>query len=357
MGGQKGIALFNQSFCKEVDFFCATTRNNVLNGRVNYPLVSIFGNAAFRYINPLLYFRIRKIIRKHEITHLLLEHPYLGWLGWLIKKTTRIKIVIHSHNIEAERFRSTGKWWWHLLKFYEGFTHRMADFNYFISDEDRKYALEHYGLSEHRCTTITYGFDFPKPPDAEEKIKARQTLCELHGIPQDHRIILFNGTLDYLPNREALDHILFRINPLLLKIESFKYSIIICGKGLPATYGNLETEKKHHILYAGFVDDIMLYFKGADIFLNPVQEGGGIKTKLVEALGCNLYCISSENGAFGIPKNITGQHLSIIPNNEWSGYVHGLINAPENPSPIPDSFFDHFYWPNIASKAANMLKQ
>jgi hypothetical protein len=61
----------------------------------------------------------------------------------------------------------------------------------------------------------------------------------------------------------------------------------------------LKNYADQNIIYAGFVDDISIYFKGADVFINPVSYGGGIKTKLVEALGYNLNAVSTSNGAIG----------------------------------------------------------
>src|SRR5687767_8429839 len=106
---------------------------------------------------------------------------------------------------------------------------------------------------------------------------------EKHAIGENETIILFNGVLDYKPNLDALLVILEKINPFLLAHPSFKYKILICGKNLPDDLNELKAYKDKNILYAGFVNDIDAYFKGADLFLNPVQSGGGIKTKMVEA--------------------------------------------------------------------------
>jgi len=83
--------------------------------------------------------------------------------------------------------------------------------------------------------------------------------------------------------------------------------------------------KEKNIIYAGFVDDINLYFKGADIFINPVIDGGGIKTKVVEALGYDLSVISTQSGAIGIPEEITGGKLLVLPDNDWTEFARKII--------------------------------
>ncbi|MBK9485754.1 MAG: glycosyltransferase family 4 protein [Chitinophagaceae bacterium] len=163
---------------------------------------------------------------------------------------------------------------------------------------------------------------------------------------------LFNGTLGYKPNLDALDVILEKINPILLADKNFRYKIIICGNKLPAACNGLVDYKERNIIYAGFVDDINLYFKGSDIFINPVIDGGGIKTKVVEALGYNLSVISTQSGAIGIPDTITGNKMKIVADNDWGTFTT-LIKTIDPADTIPPTYFSHFYWGNIAEKAKN----
>jgi glycosyltransferase involved in cell wall biosynthesis len=261
--------------------------------------------------------------------------------------------VIHSHNIESLRFKSTGKWWWTILWYYERCIHRNADINFFITDEDRQYAIKQFKLKENNCHTITYGFDLNAPPTAEEKMNAKLYLQKKYNLSENTTIILFNGTLDYKPNQDALDIIINKINPILLQQKQFKYNIIICGKNLPSHYNNLIDIQSKNIIYAGFVDDIGLYFKGSDIFINPVTDGGGIKTKLVEALGYDLFCVSTKNGAIGVPPSICNHKLTIIEDNNFDAFANSIITANPQQFHINEDFFHHFFWKNITDKASD----
>ena len=62
-----------------------------------------------------------------QIDTVIIEHPYLGWLGWMLKMSCNIQLIVHTQNIEYERFRTLGKSWWPVLKFYESFVLRQAD--------------------------------------------------------------------------------------------------------------------------------------------------------------------------------------------------------------------------------------
>ena len=357
MGGQKGIASFYGAFSKQLPVSLISVKGNATPENLNAEFLPILSNSKTRYFNPFVFFTIKKIIAERQSTHLIIEHPYLGWLGILAKWFLKVKLVIHSHNIEALRFKSTGKWWWGLLWHYERFTHRQADINFFISEEDKNFAISKFKLRKEKCHTITYGFDFSAPPTSEEKQIARQKLINTYQLPEQNKILLFNGTLDYQPNLDALKIILYKINPTLKSTHGFAYTIIICGKNLPEDLNKLQNEKENNVVYAGFVDDITVYFKGADMFINPVTDGGGIKTKLVEALGYNLSCISTLEGAIGVPEEITGNKLKIVDHKNWNAFANAIINTHPSKGNIGDAFFNHFFWDKIAEKAANAIKQ
>lgn len=352
LGGQKGIALFSKYFSNYHTFLMVTVEAND-PAYADYPVLNILSNSRIRYINPVYFFTLRNIIRKHKITHLMLEHPYYGWLGLLLKRFVGVKLIVHSHNIEAIRFKSINKWWWGILWNYERFVHRHADFTFCITNEDRQYMISKFNLLPQNSAVVTYGTELSRAPSMAECNESRMFLENTYSFSGKETVFLFNGTLDYLPNLEALRTILERINPLFMQ-KGISYKIIICGKNLPEEYEGLKNYRDKNIIYAGFVEDITSYFKGADVFLNPVTDGGGIKTKLVEALGYNLPVISTTNGAIGVDPGICNQRLTVIPNGNWEEFVEVMAQSLDLP-PIPDAFFETFNWEHIAQKAANIV--
>jgi glycosyltransferase involved in cell wall biosynthesis len=260
-----------------------------------------------------------------------------------------VRLIIHSHNIEGLRWKGLNKWWWKILWQYEAWAHRQADFNFFKQHEDHAYALTHFKLLPERCMEVTYGIEQEVPPAPEERSAARTYLQRQHAIPHGHHILLFNGAFGYTPNLNGLKHIIDHINPLLEQIPNFQYSILICGKGIPA---EISQRQRPNIIFAGFVADINIYFKGAGIFLNPITEGGGIKTKLVEALGFDMDAVSTRNGAIGVDPNICNGKLTVVDDVDWNGFADAVYRASFNKTHISSSYFHHFYWNDIAKKAA-----
>ncbi|WP_346236490.1 glycosyltransferase family 4 protein [Niabella insulamsoli] len=356
-GGEKGIFLFLKYLAQYAAITAFTVDEN-RGEKDHIGFIPVLGSGAnkLRYLNPALFFSIKKWCRKNGINHVIMEHPYYAWLGYALKKYAGLKLVIHSHNIEAARFKSMNKWWWRMMHAYEKFAHRQADLNFFITAEDKAYAITNYGLEAKKCAVITYGIEAVAPPTTEQRQAAKTSVCQELHLPPETKLILFNGTLDYGPNRDGLDRILNEINPYLIEHCRVPYKIVICGLRLPESYKQLSSFRDQHIIYKGFVDDIDVYFRAADLFINPITDGGGIKTKLVEALGADTPAVSFVSGAYGVPTAVTGQHLVVIKDGDCLNFAKAICaKLVAGKASIPSVFFEHFSWESIAKKAADKL--
>ena len=354
-GGQKGIASFNEYFSKYHALYCVTVEDNA-PALASYQVFNVLRNTPLRYINIFYFGLIKKIIRQNNISHVVIEHPYYGWMGLLLRYFCKVTLIIHSHNIEAERFKTTGRWWWKILQYYEKCVHRRADFTFCISQTDREYFINRYKIAISKTSVITYGISWNIPPSLLEKAAAKNELLKKYALKKETILYLFNGALEYKPNLEAVKNIVDKINPLFIK-KDIVYKIIICGRNLPAEMNELKQYDDRNIVYAGFVDDISLYFKGVDVFINPVNDGGGIKTKLVEALGYSLNAVSTINGATGVDETICNGKLLICKNTDWQSFAEKMQEAISIDQSITREFFDYFYWDNIAKKAAGIVEQ
>lgn len=355
LGGEKGIALFNQYLGKKLELVVISTKNNEARYAENYTILPELSVSRIRYINIALYFRLRRLIREHKISHLLIEHPYYGWLAWLIRRTSSVQWVVHSHNIEFMRSRSIGRWWWKGLKWYERLIYKLSDINFFISDDDREFAIRKMGISAEKSYAITYGIEQDQIPlDIEE---ARTRIQSLYGITNTCKIFLFNGALYHHTNYDALRVILDEINPLLLQQNDFDYRIIVCGKGLPAGFDELKEYEGKKVIYAGFVEDISMYFKAADLFFNPIKSGGGVKTKAIEAIAYNCTVISYKLGALGLNRAACGKKLIVIEDDDVRKFVDAVMRSAQNQNDTQQAFYSHYSWEGITDKVKKILEQ
>lgn len=351
-GGQKSIAQFNEFLGEQCNLTVVSTSSNNHLLAKSYTMLPWMKSNPLKFIQVSLFFRLSALIKEKGIQYFILEHPYMGWLGWLIKWKCKIKLIVHTHNLEFLRFKSVGKKWWPILKWYETWVLNMADQVFCISEEDKAYMVNNLKVPAAKCSVITFGLPFSSIPD--DKIACAYKVRTLHNIHPNDKLILFNGLLNYHPNTNAVNDIINYINPLLIK-SLLNYKILICGKGLPEAFNDLKDFKDKNIIYTGLVGDIELYFKAADLFINPVLSGGGIKTKLVEALGYNTTVVSAETGAIGCDKNACGSKLVVIKDKDWQSFVAAILIQLESPINTPTSFYDKYYWGNITKKALEEL--
>ena len=224
---------------------------------------------------------------------------------------------------------------------------------FFISDDDRKHAIKEFAVNPEKSLTVTYGIEQIRIP--ADKITSRQSIIKKHGIDDKCNILLFNGALYHSTNYDALKVILDQINPLLLAQNDFSYKIIVCGRGLPDFFNDLREYADKNVIYAGFVDDISLYFKAADVFLNPILSGGGVKTKAIEAIAMDCTVISTELGAMGIKREVCGHKLQIVKEGEWKKFGDLIVSSSRDRHQTPREFFDYYYWGNIIRNAVDFI--
>src|SRR5687767_4072758 len=224
LGGEKGIALFNKYLAEHVEITGIATKNNDPSLATNYDLRNVLANGKSKYANPFLYFLVRKTLKKQGATHLLIEHPYFGWLAWLVRSTTKVTWIVHSHNIEYMRSKSIGRWWWKALKWYETWVYRKADIIFFISEDDLMHAITHLNIDAGKSHSVTYGVELDSIPSDIEICRAK--IRQLYTLEAEEKILLFNGALYHHSNYDALSVILEKVNPILLE-KGLKYKIIV----------------------------------------------------------------------------------------------------------------------------------
>jgi glycosyltransferase involved in cell wall biosynthesis len=351
-GGQKLIIGFYDALGKITTLHVLGTPENNSSLATSYTFKAMLRSSQLRYADVFSFIRIKNYLKQQQTEWLFIEHPYLGWLAWMLKITTGNKLIIHTHNIEYQRFRSIGKWWWPLLKVYEKWVLQKADLVFCITEEDRKGFISELHISENKCVVIPYGIPQQAPP--ADKQETKEAVCKELNISAETRLLFFNGVLNYLPNLEALNNILHHINPLLLS-SGLNYKILIAGKNLPATYNELKQWQQEHVLYLGFVHDINRYTKAADVLLNPVQSGGGVKTKMIEALGMDTTVVSTVTGAAGVSKELCGDKLMVVGDNDWEGFADAVIKSVDSSANITEEFYKTFSWEYIVQKVESII--
>ena len=175
------------------------------------------------------------------------------------------------------------------------------------------------------------------------------------GLDENKTILLFNGTLDYEPNYEAVITITDRLNPLLqAKLEN--YMILVTGNRAPKELAQ-KMLAAPNLVYLGYVDDVNAIYQSADIFINPVSNDSGVKTKLIEAIANHCTTISTVSGASGIQKELCGKKLQLVPDDNWNQFAEAIQSgvAPDTEN-TPAEFFEAYSWKAITARAAKRIE-
>ena len=352
-GGQKGIAEFTQYLSRFVDVHVLCSENNKLSEPV-FGFDNSLPIHKRQFLSWQVFRKIRKAVTDNRATHLLIEHPYYGLLAVRIARRAGIPLVVHAHNLEFDRFREMGRWWWPVLYLLERYTLRQAELTMFKTMEDRDRAIRLFGLRESRTMLVPFGLTRSAPPNQEERTEAKERLRERYGIPASHRILLFSGTLDYLPNALAWQHLAEEILPMLEAIDP-RFTVLITGRNEDPAFSWVRSIRHPRMVYVGFVEDIETYFTGADLFLHPVTMGGGIRVKLLEALSYGLPVVAYRRGAAGVDSAVCGDRLELVADLHAAEFSERVVKKWDRSGQIPPDFFAKYQWEGISRRVAEIL--
>jgi glycosyltransferase involved in cell wall biosynthesis len=103
------------------------------------------------------------------------------------------------------------------------------------------------------------------------------------------------GSMDWLPNEEAVSWLIQNVLPLLTKKGNVNISL--AGKGMPQWIFNLSNPS---LQIKGLVSDAKNYMSKRHVMLVPILSGSGMRVKILEGLATGNVIISTTIGAEGI---------------------------------------------------------
>ena len=171
----------------------------------------------------------------------------------------------------------------------------------------------------------------------------------------EERILYFNGTLDYAPNADALRHLVRDLIPALERTIGTDFRLLVTGRNIRAGFADLASLHHDRYLYAGVLSDVDDLFLGADVFLNPVISGGGIKVKSMEALSWGLPVVCSSHAATGIDPQRTGTRLRISDPMDTQAFAAEVAKALDDHTELPRAFFDTYGWETVIAPLLERL--
>lgn len=136
----------------------------------------------------------------------------------------------------------------------------------------------------------------------------------------DH--LVFNGSLTYSANFEAMKWFLADVYPLI-KVRQPEVSLIITGSTDGVDLAGLSLDES--VCLTGFVGDVRIPVAEATVAIAPIRQGGGTRLKILEAMALGIPVVATTKGAEGLDV-VDGEHLLLADTPQaFANAVLGLI--------------------------------
>jgi glycosyltransferase involved in cell wall biosynthesis len=137
--------------------------------------------------------------------------------------------------------------------------------------------------------------------------------------PTGSRQLIFTGSMDWLPNEDAM---LFFCRDILPQIRAEEPDVTLSIVGRAPTPAVRRLASEHGVQVTGRVDDVRPYMREAAVYVVPLRIGGGTRLKIFEAMAMSKAVVSTTVGAEGLPVT-AGEHLVLA--DEPRGFARGVV--------------------------------
>lgn len=295
---------------------------------------------------------ISRCISKYNVHCIIVEYPQM--VGVIASDDQKkVKIIINQQNIEWKTGLNIAKGIANPIKKlvfvavslqqkrYEESLYKSENISAytFVSIDDKSYFEKNYGKSN------TYLI-----PIGSEILKNESV------ISKNNHTAVFVGKMSYEPNKEAAIWLLKDIWPVVMK-EISDAKLYIVGKD-PSDEIVLLAKSMKNVIVTGTVKSTEKYYNMSNLVLVPVKHGGGVKVKLLEALGHGKVVITTSKGLEGtIIKD--GCHVLAADDNDFANACIDVMNNPKNYKHLAENGLalmkDHYSWNTIASRFVEVI--
>lgn len=143
---------------------------------------------------------------------------------------------------------------------------------------------------------------------------------------QQNNLILFVGSLDWLPNRDAVEYFITQVFPDLRQMHP-EVRFAVAGRLPPPWFRERLGRMKGVELHAD-VPDVRVLIAQAAVCIVPLRIGGGTRLKILEAAAMAKPTVSTRLGAEGLDF-VEGQEILLEDEpSKFARAVSGLLKDP-----------------------------
>jgi polysaccharide biosynthesis protein PslH len=249
--------------------------------------------AVSRYDSPALEQRIRQLIATENYDSIVCD-----FLAAAPNVPDLSQAVLFQHNVEttiwqrhATQAASPLKKLYsqlqaHKMEAYERRVCRESKHVIAVSDIDAERMRTMFGISTVTSVPTGVDVDYFAPPAVNP------------ATPAQTSDIVFCGSMDWLPNTDAVLYFLAEILPLI-RTQLPHATFTIAGRSPEASVIKAAQETPG-VTVTGKVDDMRPYLWGSRISVVPIRIGGGTRLKIYECFAAGLPVVSTTIGAEGL---------------------------------------------------------
>jgi len=285
---------------------------------------------------PFLIYSVLKYLKDAKNKLVIIEGP--SWIGYsffalfIIKIfNSKTKIIYHSHSIEYEvRKMTSSKIIITLTKILEKIVFNYADISTSVSELEKKKIKKLYKVN---TTNLNNGISKKIIKFQKKKI-----------LKFDY--IIYCGSYKYLPNKFAIDFLVKKIMPPLVK-HNPKLKLVLTGGGY--------SEKNNFLINLGIVkkSHLLNFIYNSIAMVVPLDKGTGTRIKIIEALTVGGFVLSTSKGAEGIKfYGKENTNLIILKKNNFIKYLRKMFKL-NYKSKVSSIFQKKYLMENIVNKFLN----
>ena len=251
-----------------------------------------------RFISPAVGEKLLEILRTEQVDLVQLEGTFVAWYAEFLgrQQSDGLQVpplVLRAHNVEYTIWQMLARREKNPLKrlFLGTMASRLERFERrYLPQFDAVAAITQDDAARLRALGC---------PEPVVFIPAGVELSRFRPDPTARpkpRTLFMIGSLNWLPNLEALEWLLREVWPAV-HAEMPDVELHIAGSGTPE---HLLQPRTDNVFVHGFVESAPAFMQQYDLMLVPLLSGGGMRIKIIEGMALGKAILSTRIGAEGI---------------------------------------------------------
>jgi polysaccharide biosynthesis protein PslH len=246
-----------------------------------------------RFYSPSFEEKLIAILKKEKYDVVQLESLFVTMYIPAIRKYSKAKVVLRSHNIEHllwERNALAAK---NVLKknYFSFLAERLKKYELSVIDQfDGVAAITSQDASwflangfKKALNVIPFGIDL-------------NSIATNQNVKETERSVFHIGAMDWQPNIDGINWFLDKVwDKVILKHPDVR--LYLAGRKMN---GALENQDKKNVIIEGEVEDAHDFIRSRGIMIIPLLSGGGMRVKLIEGMSLGKAIVSTSVGAEGV---------------------------------------------------------